>query len=171
MTYDESELRNFARQTVAAFGPRAAANEDEDQDGEDYEAEPDEDDEEGVDADHELAEAEGADDEEGDRSEADWIDVILANQPLTGRDVATAILEEPDELYYDNGAVVDRGELLAWMAGADAAEWRTWAEEAGFDPDLRPDLDDLPQELALQITADKLDARVAAVREGRAYPL
>jgi hypothetical protein len=110
---------------------------------------------------------------DGDEEDAvsDWVADVLASQPLSGRDVTRHILEAEGDLYYADGEVVDRAELLAWMASAPTDAWLTWAKEAGWDPDLRPGIDDLPQELAIEITQAKLDERVAAVRDGRAHPI
>lgn len=83
------------------------------------------------------------------------------------RDSVMALLEDSDGFVYPDGEQVDVDELLAWMVAAPAAEFRAWADEAGWT-EAQPGMDDLPSTLALQVTAAKLDDRLEAIRDGRA---
>lgn len=94
-------------------------------------------------------------------------DEVPELQPVeSARDQVMALLES-EGLFYPSGEPVDMEELLAELVSMPAAEWTAWAAEAGWEGP-RPGIDDLPADLVLQITSDRLDARRDAIERGEA---
>lgn len=73
-----------------------------------------------------------------------------------------ALLADESDLVYPDGSPVDTTELMRWMVSAPAGEFDEWAAQVGWEGP-QPSIQDLPADLTMQLTADKLADRLQAI--------
>ena len=112
--------------------------------------------------------AEGNDEDEGpDQGDAD--DTDEGPQLRSGADVAAWVLSQPGGVVeLEDGSTMSGRDYLAALADCTPAEWQAFCDENGWDPALRPAESDWPRDMQSERIADRLDARLAAIRRGEA---
>lgn len=159
----DDELGAFTRAAVGSWGrsstpvPMSAEPED---------PEPGADDEPGDDGESDAG-AELEDEEQQPDDEQPGEDAApISFEVRSGAEFVQAVLQaEPDAIAAANGDA-DAGDYLIWLATCDRHAWLAACKAAGWDPEIRPTVDDLPVALSVAVRQARLDEQIRAVRAG-----